>query len=166
MPLQASKTFLSAFAMWYLSDISTCVWSFSFRGFSPCPHLPLAGTYPCSAQRGALASTAPPPVDDRGQVFPGACLCLSSLHPTGEVVILRRLVGCVWRLSHCAAIWKLWLLNESQSHLCGAISLTTSFPVAVKLFSLAAVFVFIFQMCLFRCEVPFGLVCRSSLIHI
>lgn len=71
----------------------------SISGFNPCPLCaelaPIPSILQPPAQRGALASTAPPPVDDRGQAFPGACLCLSSLHPTGEVVIWRQLVGCV-----------------------------------------------------------------------
>lgn len=53
------------------------------RPCPPCPQLapPIPSILPPSAQRGALASTAPPPVDDRGQAFPGACL-LSVLSPS------------------------------------------------------------------------------------
>lgn len=74
-------TFLSALRDLILSEISTFVYSFSFglQSLSPRPRVaPVSSILPPPAQRGALASTAPPPVDDRGQAFPGACLSVLS----------------------------------------------------------------------------------------
>lgn len=80
-------------------NINVCL-IVQFSGFSPCP---LAPRWHLSQ----LSSRHLPREEPWHQLlllqlmiggrvfFPGACLCLSSLHPTGEVVILRRLVGCV-----------------------------------------------------------------------
>lgn len=93
---QGSQLFSLPFVIWSCQKyqhLSTR----SVSGFSPCPLAPgwHLSHLPPPAQRGALASTAPPPVDDRGQAFPGACLSVLSPSQWGGSDLEEACPGCV-----------------------------------------------------------------------